>query len=237
MPPASVGRLRRARRLSLALSCVALCAAPAVVAEIATASSAPDTSFETTAAGWSASGGTLSRVRAGDAPDGRTVARLARHRGSGPLTLTDRAIVANAATGRSYLATAWVRAAAPGSIGERAVIRVVQRSADGRVVRRTTSSPVRLGRTFRRVGVTVTASPRAAGSTCRSPRSTPVAATRSRSMTSASRRAARAARWPASAAPSPTAPSRPTSRGGAATRPPSPAWRWPALPTARTPPR
>ncbi len=162
MPPAPSGRLSRAVRAGLvvALGLGAACA-PALAADAPTGNLAPSASFERGTSGWTPVGGRLSRVRAGDAPDGRRVARLARAAGAGAISLVAARLRADTGRGRVYRAEAWVRADGAGSVGAPATLAVVQRARDGRVTRRWTSPRVALRRGFRRLAVV--ARPRARG--------------------------------------------------------------------------
>jgi len=117
-------------------------------------------SFEAGTRGWSASGGALTAVRRADAPDGGSVARLRRNASlARSLAVTRPRVAIAPRTATGYVIGAWLRADARSSAGDRAVLRVVQRARSGKVVKRWTSAPLTLGRTFRPARVALTTAP------------------------------------------------------------------------------
>ncbi len=109
-------------------------------------------SFEKGSSGWRGLDSQVDVVQTSDAPDG---ARLAEVRGdrARPFALTSTRPTVSRLTSRERVtATASVRAARPGSVGRRAVVRLRQRTQSGAFVQAWSRS-VRLGTQFSKVDV------------------------------------------------------------------------------------
>jgi hypothetical protein len=120
-------------------------------------------SFEAGTAGWDGWQAAITRVQDPAAPHGVWVGRVSRSTGTG-FTIDDAPDTVGAVSaGTAYTASAYVRAAAPASVGRQVTMRLRERGPGGTVVREWAGAPVTLGTAFRRV--TATATPVTAGDT------------------------------------------------------------------------
>jgi pectate lyase len=152
------------KRAALVVTALAACAAPPAeegarsdaLSFAGSATSNP--SFETGLDGWLGGKSVLARQWLADAPDGAWVARVSATGEASYATIDDAPeSIADAAAGRAYVATAYVRAAASATIGKSVHIRIRERGHDGALVKEWSSSAATLTATFQRIAIRATA--------------------------------------------------------------------------------
>ena len=128
----------------------------AFAAELPPGNLTANPSFETSVDGWHGGHAQVRRVAVAGAPHGSFAAQVVR-RQLERYVLTDLPdTVASTTAGSEYEASAWVRAASPGAVGKRLVLRVRERAADGSIVTRATTR-VTLANGFQQVSASITA--------------------------------------------------------------------------------
>jgi PKD repeat protein len=114
-------------------------------------------SFEAGIAGWGSWQGTLARVLQAGAPEGQYVAEVTRASGTS-FTLDDSAFtVTSTVSGRTYTASAWVRAGSAASVGKLAQLRLRERTSSGGAVADVGSTEVALTTSWQKLTVSRTA--------------------------------------------------------------------------------
>lgn len=115
-----------------------------------------NSSFETGLSGWGTWQASLTRVAQAGAPDGGFVAAVTRTTGTS-FTLDDGAFTVSSTTpGRTYTATAWVKAGSSASVGKTAQLKLRERAAGGAQVADVGSPTVTLGNSWQKLTVTRT---------------------------------------------------------------------------------
>ncbi len=139
--------------------------APATTSRQVTVATAPpaganliaNPSFEAGISGWGAWQGTLARVAQSGAPAGQYVGRVTRTTGTS-FTLDDSAFtVTSTAIGRTYTATAWVKAGSTASVGKPIQLKLRERTAAGVQVADVGSPEIALTTAWQKLTVSRTA--------------------------------------------------------------------------------
>ena len=110
-------------------------------------------SFESDTAGWGSWQSETSRIKRTDAPNGVSVARVERTKGTA-FSLDDVApTVGKTVGGGVYTASAFVAAGSPSSVGKSVILVTRERESDGGLVQKTTSAAAVLTDDFQRIEV------------------------------------------------------------------------------------
>lgn len=116
-----------------------------------------NSSFEASLSGWGTWQASLARVAQAGAPDGGFVAAVTRTTGTS-FTIDDGAFtVSSTASGRTYTASAWVKAGSAASVGKGVQLKLRERTAGGAQVADVGSSTVNLTTSWQRLTVSRTA--------------------------------------------------------------------------------
>ena len=138
--------------------------APATTSRQVTVTAAPpaganliaNPSFETGLTGWGSWQGALARAAQSGAPAGQYVARVTRSTGTS-FTIDDNAVtVPSTVAGRTYAATAWIRAGSAASVGATAQLKLRERTPAGAQVADVGSPTITLTTAWQKVTVSRT---------------------------------------------------------------------------------